>query len=83
MNMTTTQTKQEAAQEVVRRLGGPVKTAAVLGAPSYQTVQSWTKNGIPAEYCPEAEALSGISCEEMCPGVNWALVRGTRKTAEA
>jgi DNA-binding transcriptional regulator YdaS (Cro superfamily) len=49
--------------EAVRIAGGPVKTAQLTGAPSYQAVQQWVaQEQVPAEYCKSLEKASGISC---------------------
>jgi DNA-binding transcriptional regulator YdaS (Cro superfamily) len=46
---------------------------------SHQTIYQWTKTQIPAEYCPDVEALTGVKCEELRPDVNWAVLRTTVK----
>lgn len=33
--------------------------------------------GAPASVCPDIEAITGVKCEELCPGTNWAVLRGT------
>jgi len=67
----------KAAQHAVNLLGGPIQAARKLEIDRYQTVQSWTRNRIPAEYCPSIErALEGaMKCEEMRPDVDWAYLR--------
>lgn len=35
----------------------------------------------PAEFCPDIESLTGVSCEELAPDVNWAVVRRKKKPA--
>ncbi len=45
----------EAARQAITLLGGPVKAAARLGVPRYQTVQSWSRHGVPTEYCAAIE----------------------------
>lgn len=41
----------------------------------YQLVQQWLKNGVPAEYCPPIEKLTGIRCEALNSKVDWTYVR--------
>lgn len=64
-----------AAVKVVQLLEGPVKAARRLGVERYQTVQSWTRNGIPVEYCAAAEHAVGgaVTRREMKPGT-WQRV---------
>lgn len=50
---------------------------------SPQVISNWKARGIPAENCPDIEALTGIKCEVLRPGVNWSVLRGqTTKKAE-
>lgn len=49
---------------------------------SQQALTNWKRRGIPAERCPDIEALTGIKCEDLRPDVNWAVVRGTATPAE-
>lgn len=48
----------------------------------YQVVQQWRLNGVPAEYCPEVEKLTGVTCEELNEKVDWAYVRSTSPQAD-
>lgn len=77
MKQPTKHPQQIAAERAVALLGGPVSAARRLDVERYQTVQSWTRNRIPAEYCPSIEReLNGqIKCEEMRPDVDWAYLR--------
>lgn len=45
------------------------------------TIYLWMKPGrkIPAEYCPDIERLTGVTCEDLRPDVNWGYLRGTRR----
>lgn len=45
---------------------------------SHNVISQWVENGVPAKYCPDIEALTGIRCEELCPDVKWGLVRSRR-----
>jgi DNA-binding transcriptional regulator YdaS (Cro superfamily) len=46
---------------------------------SHNVVSQWLRNGVPAKYCPDIEALTGVTCERLCPDVKWGLVRDRRK----
>ena len=49
-----------------------------------QALTNWKQRGIPAERCPDIEALTGIKCEELRPDVNWSVLRRLpRKTKAA
>ena len=50
----------------------------------HATVYQWKKTGrVPAEYCPDIEALTGVRCEELRPDVNWAVLRGPATEQQA
>lgn len=73
---------QLAAIKAIRILGGPVSAARLLNVKDhrYQTVQSWARHRVPAEYCPLIEhetALRGerVACDELRDDVAWALIR--------
>lgn len=61
----------------IRLLGGPVRAAERLGVERYQTVQSWARNRVPAEYCPLIERATGgvVLCEDLRPDVAWDVLR--------
>jgi hypothetical protein len=49
-------------KEAIDKSGGPVATASITGATSYQAVQQWIVSGsVPSEYCPALETASGVS----------------------
>lgn len=52
---------------------------------SRMTVYLWARPGkkVPAEYCPDIERLTGVTCEELRPDVNWGFLRGTRRTTKS
>lgn len=70
---------RQAALEAIQELGGPVKAAITLDVPEhrYQTIQSWLRTRVPAEWCPDIErATQGRHrCEQLRPDVDWATVR--------
>ena len=81
--MDCTKLETEAAREAVRVLGGPTKTARLLRVPNerHQTVQSWMRSRVPAEYCPDVEAETRargavVHCERLRPDVRWSRIRG-------
>lgn len=45
----------------------------------YQVVQQWLVNGVPAEYCPPIEKLTGVRCEDLNDKVDWAFIRSNKK----
>jgi DNA-binding transcriptional regulator YdaS (Cro superfamily) len=69
---------EPAAARAIRILGGPVRAAQRLGVDRYQTVQSWVRNRVPAEYCPLIERETGrqVRCEELRPDIAWDVLRG-------
>jgi DNA-binding transcriptional regulator YdaS (Cro superfamily) len=44
----------------------------------YQVVQQWLVNGVPAEYCPLIEKLTGERCEDLNSKVDWAFIRSNK-----
>jgi DNA-binding transcriptional regulator YdaS (Cro superfamily) len=66
-----------AAERAIDLLGGPVAAARRLEIERYQTVQSWLRNRVPAEYCPLIErATEGrVRCEELRPDIAWDVLR--------
>lgn len=73
---------QLAAERAIEALGGPAKAARTLNVKDHrhQTVQSWLKNRVPAEYCPliehaTREAGNPVTCEELRPDVAWGVLR--------
>lgn len=62
---------------------GLTSLGSKVGA-SKAVVWAWRDRGnVPPEYAPLVEAAVGgvVRCEDLCPSVNWELVRGTAKTA--
>jgi DNA-binding transcriptional regulator YdaS (Cro superfamily) len=50
---------------------------------SHAVIWQWGVSGIPAKYCPDIEAETGVPCEALCPDVKWGLVRDRRKNRRA
>ena len=71
---------KENVLRAIAHLGGPVRAAEALGLPRYQNVQQWAHSGrVPPKYCPAIERLTdgAVRCEQVCPDVDWAYLRGT------
>jgi DNA-binding transcriptional regulator YdaS (Cro superfamily) len=70
---------REALKRAVDLLGGPSAAARRLGVPGqrYQTVQSWLRTRVPAQYCPsiERETSRRVVCEQIRPDIDWAVLR--------
>ena len=69
--------------EAIAIAGGITKFARALGLNSHMVAHQWVLTRIPAERCPDIEALTGIKCEKLRPDVNWSVVRGTDDKATA
>lgn len=54
-----------------------MRAAARLGVERYQTVQSWLRNRVPAEYCPLIERETGgqVRCEDLRDDIAWGVLR--------
>lgn len=55
--------------------GGTLAFSNAVKAPSTKAVQAWKLTQVPAAYCPDIEALTGVRCEKLRPDVNWAVLR--------
>ena len=88
--MKTKSPTQAAAVRAIRILGGSVQAARILNVKDqrHQTVQSWLKNRIPAEYCPAIERSTTergepVMCEELRPDIAWGVLREPAELAKA
>ena len=70
---------QTPLDQAIQHLGGLESSRQALGLRSYQVLQQWRKNRVPAEYCPLIEQLTGgaVRCEQLRPDVNWGFIRAT------
>lgn len=68
-------------ERAIRTCGGITKLARDLGVNGHAVVYQWTRTRVPAEWCPDIELLTGVTCEELRPDVNWAVLRKNRKDA--
>lgn len=67
----------------IRLCGGITKMARDLGLNGHGVVYQWTRARVPAEHCPDIEALCGVPCEELRPDVNWAVLRRNARKRKA
>ena len=42
---------------------------------SHNVIAQWVENGVPAKYCPDIEAITGIRCEALNFDTNWGVLR--------
>jgi DNA-binding transcriptional regulator YdaS (Cro superfamily) len=72
-------TSQEALDKVVSIVGSMQAVADHLGV-TKGAVGQWKLQGrrVPAEHCPAIEKMVGgaVTCEELRPDVDWAVLRG-------
>lgn len=66
-----------AIARAVALAGGPTGLARMIKrGVKRQNVAYWVGAGIvPAEHCPTIERETGVPCEELCPGVEWHVLR--------
>ncbi len=58
---------QQAASDAIRQIGGAAEMARRVEAPSYQSVQSWRKSGVPVKYCRKVADLTGVALSALRP----------------
>ena len=69
-----------AIQRAATAVGGKARLAELLNV-TRGAVTNWIARGVPAERAPDIEQLSRshgdpVTCEQLCPEVNWHVVRG-------
>ncbi len=75
------ETKTETPLErAIQSCGGMTAMARTLNLSGHAVVYQWKQTQVPAEWCPDIEALTGVKCEELRPDVNWAVLRGKPET---
>lgn len=68
----------------IRLAGGRSQMARTMKLSGHAVIYQWQKTRVPAEQCPDIEALYGVKCEELRPDVNWSVLRKQpRKIKEA
>ena len=70
-------TENPALERAISKAGGMTALARLLNLSGHQVVYQWRLNQVPAERCPDIEALTGERCEDLRPDVNWSVIRGT------
>lgn len=69
---------KQALETAIGVAGGISAFAEAIKAPSPGAVKAWKHSGsVPADYCPTIERVTGVACERLRPGVEWAVLRGT------
>ena len=69
---------KQALETAIGVAGGISAFAEAIKAPSPGAVKAWKRSGsVPADYCPTIERVTGVTCERLRPGVEWAVLRGT------
>lgn len=66
-------------ERACRAVDGATRLAQLLSKPEHtvskSSVSRWKRERVPAEYCPDIEALTGVPCEDLRPDVNWSVLR--------
>lgn len=68
---------ETALERAIRLVGGITQLSRDLKLSGHAVIYQWGKTRIPAEQCPNIEALTGVKCEDLRPDVNWAVLRNT------
>ena len=63
----------------IDKAGGITAMARAMNLSSHSVVHQWRLTQVPAEKCPDIEALTGVTCEELRPDVNWSVLRALPK----
>lgn len=65
-----------ALDEAIEAAGGAPSLAQKLGAPFASTIHNWrSRGGIPKEWGPLIESVTGVDCERLCPHTTWVRVK--------
>ncbi|WP_198036367.1 transcriptional regulator [Cupriavidus taiwanensis] len=70
----TTKQENAAMRLAVDRAGGLNKLAKALGKKP-NAVSNWLTRGVPVEFCPAIEAITGVPCEELNPKADWKVFK--------
>lgn len=76
----STDTPQQALDRAIAAASGKTALMRALNERGHNitnqsTIGQWQLNGVPAKYCPDIEDITGIPCEQLCPGTNWPVLR--------
>ncbi len=66
---------QTPLERAIESAGGLTSLARKLKLSGHAVVYQWTRSRVPAEHCPDIEALTGVRCEDLRPDVNWGALR--------
>jgi DNA-binding transcriptional regulator YdaS (Cro superfamily) len=65
--------------EACNTAGGSTRLAELLTQRGRKTskasISRWKKERVPAEACPDIEAVTGVTCERLRPDVRWDVLR--------
>lgn len=66
-----------ALNAAIEQQGGITAFANALNLSGHAVVQQWRINRVPADHCPNIEALTkgAVRCEQLRPDVNWSVLR--------
>jgi DNA-binding transcriptional regulator YdaS (Cro superfamily) len=73
---------QSPIDRAIDKAGGITALARAMNLSGHSVVHQWRLTRVPAEKCPDIEALTGVTCEDLRPDVNWAVLRAPATTAE-
>ena len=75
LGMSKHPTPKEALDSAVEKAGGMSALARLLGLSGHTVIYQWGLNRVPAEYCPQLERLTGVTCESLRPDMEWDVLR--------
>jgi DNA-binding transcriptional regulator YdaS (Cro superfamily) len=75
--------RNDALEQAIAHMGGITVLSRALGITGRSVVHQWRLTRVPAEHCPDVEALTGVRCEELRPDVNWAVLRSKPRKQKA
>lgn len=73
-------------QRACEIVGGQAAIARRLNiSPAFAYQLHSGRRPVPAELCPDIEFITDrqVTCEELLPGVNWAYLRGRRRSRKS
>ena len=72
--------EQSPINRAIEKVGGITAMARAMNLSGHSVIHQWRLTQVPAEKCPDIEALTGVKCEELRPDVNWSVLRGIKAT---
>jgi DNA-binding transcriptional regulator YdaS (Cro superfamily) len=70
-----------ALERACAQAGSQTELARELGR-TKAAISRWKREQIPAEVCPAIERLTGVTCEELRPDIEWNVLRNSKKAAQ-